>query len=133
MAKFEIEFDSDTKQVSLKADGQDISASDFSIGKYSFKDQDGNDYYCVYMSFSIRRDDNSAVTYSYSYDTKSKILAEISSNYSVAKEIGKLVQQAKNADKLSNAIAKKQPVAVVNFEDLIIKPQIDTLKGGDSD
>lgn len=115
MPKFTYEVDTDAKTVKTFLDGQEMDASEFSVGCYRGKEYGTNDTYNeCYASFTRITSENSRLTYSYSFrDGKNPSYSEATTNYTgetaktAAKAIGALISRSVLEKALIRELNKK--------------------------
>ncbi len=110
MAKFKIEADSATKEAKFYVDDQEVSARDFSISKYTYKECDSEkETTSLYLSYSKNIDENTVYSHSVSFRDGSEVsYNESVTSYSVAKEIANIVENAIASVKLSNLLKNRK-------------------------
>lgn len=118
MAKFIIEFDTETATSNFAIDGQPVDSESASIGCYSYKDCDNKDQRSYYVSFAVKEDTTTTTSYAYSYSTKDGITINLGNSYNLSKAIAKVVENAKTSAKLSHSLQNataKDPVKIINL------------------
>lgn len=109
MAKFNIELDSDSKSLKIMKDGVELTTDGFSISSYECSDEQGNEFTCTCLSYSVDQPDGAQITYSVHFDTGDTGEAkEGKDEYGMAKEITKVHKRTLASYNLGKALIKKK-------------------------
>lgn len=112
MPKFTSIFDTDTKQSSFYIDDQQVSATDFSVGKYKTYTgcctPDSTEYkMCSYASFCFGDEQNNS-SYNFSALEGEDLKSSVNTSTVLSRTIGNVIDSFRASDKLIKILSKTE-------------------------